>query len=207
MKEEKLFKNIYNKPYSAPWTYKQIPKEIKEIKKLIPKNSKILEIGCGEGNHAIFLANEGFEITAIDSSKNAIKFAKNKINKKIKIKFLNQEFSMISKYKNKFDFIFDWRFLHEIKNKNDRKKYIQFIHNALKEDGKYLTVSFSGDSNFMGTGNIRTSPAGIKIYFATLKETEELIKTKFKIIKSSHIIVPQKPKLKIKANYILAQKL
>jgi len=185
---------------------KKNSKKINQIIKIIPKKSKILEVGCGEGNHSIYLAKKGFDVIAIDSSKNAIEFAKKKIKKKFKIKFLCKDYSKVSQYKEKFDFIFDWRFLHEIKTKNERKKYIDSISNALKDEGKYLTVAFSGDSNFMGTGKLRTSPAGIKIYFATLKETEKLVKTKFKILNSRHIILPQKPKLKILGNYVLSIK-
>lgn len=205
MKKRDKFKEIYSKPNFAPWTFKKIPKEIKRIEKIIPKNSKILEIGCGEGHHAIHLAKKGFNVTAIDFSKNAITFAKQKIRDN-KIKFIQKDFSEISKYKNKFNFIFDWRFLHEIKDKNQRKKYIKSVSNALKKDGQYLSVAFSGDSSFMGEGILRTSPVGIKIYFSTLKESCELIGQYLHIIESKHITIPQKPNLKILANYILSKK-
>lgn len=37
---------------------------------------KVLDVGCGAGSHSIYLQSEGFDITAIDSSKGAIEVAK-----------------------------------------------------------------------------------------------------------------------------------
>ncbi len=203
------FDEIYSKPNNATWTYKQIPKELVELieKRIIIPPCKILEIGCGEGHQSIFLSKKGFEVMAIDRSINAIKFAKqNAISKKSSAEFIVKDLTQIECIKKKFDFIFDWRFLHEITKKSERKKYLKIISTLLKKSGKYLSVAFSGDSDFMGTKKLRTSPAGIRIYFASLKESENLLKKYFRIIDSKWITVFQKPDLAIKANYLLAQK-
>ena len=204
------FEEIYSKPLNAPWSFSIIPKEIKRLlsKKILKKGMKILEIGCGEGHQAIYLAKKGLKVKAIDSSKNAIHLAKsNARTEKVKINFLVDSCDNLSKIKEKFDFIFDWRFLHEITHDKKRKNYFSEIFRLLKKGGKYLSVSFSGNSTFMGKGKLRKSPAGINIYFAKLKDSEKQIKKFFRILESKHIIVPQKPNLKIKANYILADKI
>ena len=36
----------------------------------------ILDLGCGLGRHAVFFAEKGFKVTAVDLSKDAINFAK-----------------------------------------------------------------------------------------------------------------------------------
>ena len=58
----------------------------------------------------------------------------------------------------------------------------------------------------MGSGKLRKSPVGIDIYFSTLEESKDLIGKYLLILDSKIITVLQKPNLKIKANYILAQK-
>jgi len=207
-KSEK-FESIYLRPNNAPWTYSQIPSEFSDLIKngIISPPGKVLEIGCGEGHQAIFLAKSGFDVVAIDRSRNAINFAKQNASKqKINVDFRNQEYHQIDSYKEKFDFIFDWRFLHEITGEIERKKYVATISNLLKLKGKYLSVSFSGDSDFMGTGKLRKSPAGIEIYFSTLVDLQNLVNKYFEILDSKVIFVPQKPDLSIEANYILAQK-
>ena len=209
--EQKLekFEDIYSAPKNAPWTYSKIPSELCDLikNKTISPHGKVLEIGCGEGHHSIFLAKSGFDVTAIDRSKNAIKFAKQNANEqKVTVNFKTQEYHQIDSYEEKFDFIFDWRFLHEITDENEREEYVQSISKLLKPKGVYLSVSFSGDSNFMGEGKLRKSPAGIEIYFSTLVGLESLIDKYLQILDSKIITVPQKPNLEIKANYILAQK-
>lgn len=209
LENENDFEDIYSKPLNAPWSFSQIPKEIKELisKKILKKGMKILEVGCGEGHQAIYLAKKGLKVKAIDSSKNAIQFAKeNAKNEKVNIDFSVNSYDNLKSMNEKFDFIFDWRFLHEITNENKRKSYLSEISKLLKPNGKYLSVSFTGDSDFMGKGKLRISPAGIKIYFAKLKDLEKKFNNYFNVLKAKHIIVPQKPNLKIKTNYILAEK-
>lgn len=204
------FNDIYSQPNIAPWTFSKIPEEIKDLvdKKILGKNMSVLEIGCGEGHHAIFLSKNGLNVRAIDSSKNAIKFAKNNAKKeRVKINFEEKEYAQLGEIKEKFDFIFDWRFLHEIIDENTRERYLKDIQSLLKPHAKYLSVSFSGDSNFMGRGKLRISPVGIKIYFARLTDLENLFKKYFHILESKHIQVPQKPNLEVEANYILCERL
>lgn len=51
-------------------SFKEMPKL--EQKALLLSKGKILDIGCGAGSHALYLQEKGFEVTAVDSSPNAI---------------------------------------------------------------------------------------------------------------------------------------
>ena len=42
------------------------------------KSKKILDLGCGTGNHSLILARKNFDVVGIDKSKTAIKIAKKK---------------------------------------------------------------------------------------------------------------------------------
>ena len=44
-----------------------------EQKALLIAKGKILDVGCGSGSHGLYLQEKGFDVTAIDISKNAIK--------------------------------------------------------------------------------------------------------------------------------------
>jgi cyclopropane fatty-acyl-phospholipid synthase-like methyltransferase len=54
--------------------------DVSEVQKLLlqtfDKTSKLLEIGCGSGRDASFMAKNDFDVTAIDGSKNMIDEAK-----------------------------------------------------------------------------------------------------------------------------------
>jgi ubiquinone/menaquinone biosynthesis C-methylase UbiE len=52
---------------------------LKRFVKLVPKQSRILDIGCGTGDDTKFLLRKGFKVTSIDSSKEMLSIAKKKI--------------------------------------------------------------------------------------------------------------------------------
>lgn len=55
-------------------SYSEMPKL--EQKALQLAKGKILDIGCGAGNHALWLQNKGFKVKGIDTSKGAIEVCK-----------------------------------------------------------------------------------------------------------------------------------
>lgn len=55
-------------------SYKQMPKIEQKALNLV--QGKILDVGCGAGAHAIYLQEKGFDIKAIDISKNSIEACK-----------------------------------------------------------------------------------------------------------------------------------
>ena len=205
---KKKFEVLYAVPGKTPWTFTKTPREIQRLvrKKIITPKMSVLEIGCGEGYQSIFLTKKGMKVTAIDFSKNAIKLAKENAKRSgANISFKELSYLDLKKMDKSFDFIFDWRFLHEITDEVHRKTYLRVISKLLKKDGLYLTVSFSGDSNFMGKGKLRKSPIGISLYFAPLKELEKRIQERFSIVESMHILVPERPNQLVLANYILSK--
>ena len=54
-------------------TFGKASPEVVDLSKKLTKGSRILDIGCGDGRHALFLAKTGFEVTAIDISTAGIK--------------------------------------------------------------------------------------------------------------------------------------
>lgn len=47
-------------------------KEVEELTAKLSKGSSILDIACGDGRHAVFLAQNGFQVDAFDISHNGI---------------------------------------------------------------------------------------------------------------------------------------
>jgi len=57
-------------------------RELGEFASLLPKNGKVLDVGCGDGVPvAQFLAECGFDVTGIDFSKNMLKLASKNVPK------------------------------------------------------------------------------------------------------------------------------
>ncbi len=68
---------IYDKRYQSKpnyWDFKPSGMALKILELMPPltKNLKVLEIGCGEGGTAIFLARNGYDVTAFDLAKTGV---------------------------------------------------------------------------------------------------------------------------------------
>ena len=138
-----MLSDNFNRRYKdrdVPWSFREPPAELVElISSGKVKPCKTLEVGCGEGWYSIFLANAGFDITGIDFSEEAIDAAKINAEKaSANCNFLVMNWKELPEMNHKFDFILDWRFLHEILNEEERKEYVKIIASLLKSDGKYL---------------------------------------------------------------------
>jgi len=191
MNNKEILERTYAKP-GAVWTSVEPPTEIVElIESGKIKPCKCLDVGCGEGFYAIYLASKGFDVTGIDLSENAIKYAKqNATEKGAKINFIVMDISDLSKINGKFDFIFEWALLHHLMPEK-RKKYVKDISNLLNKNGKYLSVCFNEQDPKFGKGKkLRIIPEksraiiGGKLYFSSLEELKDLFEPYFKIIES-----------------------
>lgn len=78
---------LYNKLANFYWLYsskKDYEKEVAFIDRIFKKfqipGKRILDIGCGQGDHAILLQEKGYEVTGLDVSIQQIKRAKKRAN-------------------------------------------------------------------------------------------------------------------------------
>lgn len=113
----------------------------------INKNSSILEIGCGEGQNALYLMKKGLNIKASDVSYEAINWCKNKA----KVNGFNPDSFFVldalnNKLSEKFDCIYTVSTLHMLVPNDDRQKFLDFIYNHIKDDGIAI-ITVMGDGN------------------------------------------------------------
>lgn len=63
---ENEYKNIDISTFGKP------SREVKELVPNLPVGAKVLDVGCGDGRHSLYLASLGFQVDAFDISKNGI---------------------------------------------------------------------------------------------------------------------------------------
>ena len=112
---------------------------------ITPKNN-ILDLGVGEGRDSIFLLKQGYNVTGVDCSAEAIKTCENLA---LENKIENFDFRVVDIVKGGmeneyFDFIYSIAVLHMLCTEEDRKGFYQFINTHLKENGIAL-ISILGD--------------------------------------------------------------
>lgn len=122
-----------------------------ETSELVKKNSKLLDIGCGNGMFLIELANEGFtKIYGVDYSEKAIVLAKAIANKQnLNINFSVQ--NILDGLKDKFDIIHDKGTYDAISLTENalenRNVYIDNVFDSLNSDGLFIITSCNWTEN------------------------------------------------------------
>ncbi len=144
---------------------------------------KTIDLGCGAGNYAIYLAGQGFEVIGVDSFPTTIKIANENAHKQgVKCKFIVADLlGDLHEVKKTFDFGYDWDFLHHI-FPEDREKYVKNVYNILKPGAQYFSVCFSEkDPQFDGVGKFRKTHLGTVLYFSLESEIHDLFSPYFDI--------------------------
>jgi cyclopropane fatty-acyl-phospholipid synthase-like methyltransferase len=169
---------------NIPWNNETPPNvlvDLVESRKVRP--CKTIDLGCGVGNYAIYLACREFEVTGVDSSPTAIKIAEDNAKKQgVRCRFIVADLlGDLKEVTGTFDFAYDWEFLHHI-FPEDRGTYIKNVHKVLNPGATYFSVCFSEkDPQFGGAGKYRTTNIGTTLYFSSESEVRELVSSYFTI--------------------------
>lgn len=113
------------------------------VEKGLVKEGKALDICCGAGTNAVYLAQKGFEVTGIDISSKAIEYAKQKAEQaNVKIRLMVQNFLKLSFNDEEFDFVFDMGCFHHVEVE-DRNTFIKEVYRVLKKKVALICLSVS----------------------------------------------------------------
>lgn len=132
---------------SMPWVHQKPDFNLTKLIQDWPIDPcKMLEIGCGTGTDAIWLASLCFDVTAIDVSDIAIGIARNDAKQansdcRFKVKdFMNDRISG-----GPFQFVFDRGFFHSFDKTSARKSFASRVSKNLTQDGLWLSLLGSAD--------------------------------------------------------------
>lgn len=111
---------------------------------LLPKG-KILDMAAGEGRNAVFLAQNGFEVDAVDISEKGLKKARKLAREKgVKINTFLVDLDQHPIGKERYDLIVNFYFL--------RRRLIPRIKKGLKKGGKVIFETYLLEHRKLGTG-------------------------------------------------------
>jgi len=144
---------------------------------------RTIDLGCGAGNYAVYLAGLGFDVTGVDSSPTAIRIAGRHAQERgARCRFIVADLlGDMHEVSGTFDFAYDWEFLHHI-FPEDRETYIRNVHKITNPGATYFSVCFSEkDPQFGGNGKYRETRIGTTLYFSSESELRELVSLYFTI--------------------------
>lgn len=185
------------KKATAPW-WKEPASEIYPLLNRWEKQKfiRLLDLGCGIGRHSIFFAENGFEVSAFDLSKEGIEELNNLIKQhNLPIKTIVGDMLSLPYENEYFDCLIAY---HAIYHTDDKgiEKVIKEIYRILKKDGEaFITFNTKNGTSFKDPDNKRLTEStlyktkghekGIPHFYADKKQVEELLKD-FEILEFSY---------------------
>lgn len=128
---------------------KQTSKEVDLIVKglQLPINSKILDLGCGNGRLSVLLSKCGFNVHGLDSSEKLIAMAKeNASEQNVKIDFCKGDMRKLPFKDNEFDGIFNFYSSFGFYDNEENITVLKEIRRVLKLQGKFLLETINRDT-------------------------------------------------------------
>jgi SAM-dependent methyltransferase len=129
--------------YDKIWGKHDYDADVKFLEALFREHDckRIVDIGCGTGNHAIRLSKLGFEVTGVDTSPAMLKIAKEKA-KKTKTRLVHGDMKKLEKVipkGKKFDaaICLGQTFYHLVTNK-DVQAFLDSLHKVMEKNGLFI---------------------------------------------------------------------
>jgi SAM-dependent methyltransferase len=133
----------WNESYASgeplPWdtgTPDPLLVEMIESRAITP--GRALDIGCGTGTNAIFLAQHGFNVLGVDISEVAVNRARAKAQPRCR--FDVADFLVAAPTGGPFDFVFDRGCFHIFDDESERSRFAHNVSSALAERGLWLSL-------------------------------------------------------------------
>lgn len=111
---------------------------------------KIMDLGCGTGNHCLALAEKGFCVVGVDVSKEMITVAKSKVKaKEGKVDFRCADI-IKTEFRQPFDLIYSFFFvINYIGNLGYLEKFLAGVYRNLRTKGLYLFDAWNGNATII----------------------------------------------------------
>jgi SAM-dependent methyltransferase len=135
-------------PTGIPWDVHQAQPRLMELEALGGISGEVLDIGCGLGDNAIYLASRGHSVTGLDGSPAAIEEARRRaVAAGVTVTFDVADATDLSGYEGRFDTVVDSALYHCLDD-DGRQAYIAALYRATRPGARLHLSCFSdGDVN------------------------------------------------------------
>jgi SAM-dependent methyltransferase len=172
----KIFYDLWYRFGTPPWVGQARSElvDLVESGDLLP--GRAIDLGCGEGDNAIFLAQHGFQVTAVDFSPAAIAKAKAKARDAgAGVDFLIDDLTQLANVSGEFDLLVDYGTFDDLSTK-DRAAYVDQVRSLAKPAAKFLMWCFEWElkgwerlaTAILPFGNIALRPGELERWFANM---------------------------------------
>jgi SAM-dependent methyltransferase len=138
----KYFYEILYRYFRAPWDIGPRQELVDLVERRSIQPCRAIDLGCGTGANAIFLAEHGLEVTAVDFSVAAIEKATQRARAaSVQVNFLVDDLTCLSRVTGPFDFLVDYGVLDDLGDQQ-REAYLENILPLAAPGSRYLLWGF-----------------------------------------------------------------
>ncbi len=175
----------------------EVPELLSRGIEYVKDKNEAIDIGAGSLRDTKFLIEEGFTVTALDSSPLLIKQAEGLPEDKLNL--VNSSYEDFNFPKNKYDFVYSLHSLFFIKPENFNIIFDK-IKNSLKTDG-ILCISLSGEKSTVANANqgsihtkegVKNLLSDMEIIDLTETLTDELLVSGYPAKKHNFLVIAKK---------------
>lgn len=128
---------------TPPWDIGRPQPAFLELAEQGAVRGRVLDVGCGTGEHALMAASFGLEATGIDTSPTAIAIAEGKARERgLTARFLVWDALELGALGETFDTALDCGLFH-VFDDDDRTRYVGSLRSAIPPGGRYFMLCFS----------------------------------------------------------------
>jgi 2-polyprenyl-3-methyl-5-hydroxy-6-metoxy-1,4-benzoquinol methylase len=144
---------------------------------------KVLDVGCGTGENALFLSQQGLDVLGLDLSSVAIAEARLKAQARgVAARFVIGSALDLLRWEERFDTVIDSGLLH-ILSDADRPRLVAGLRSVLRPGGYLHLLAFNEDATWPGPR--RLTQAEIRTSFEEGWEVETIASSRFEVVDGS----------------------
>jgi 2-polyprenyl-3-methyl-5-hydroxy-6-metoxy-1,4-benzoquinol methylase len=137
--------NLFEEAYhgSPPWDLGRAQPEFVSLEESGELSGDVLDVGCGTGENALFLAGGGHEVWGVDSAPRAIEIARRKAQERgLPVTFLVQDALRLGELGRTFETVIDSGLFHALSDP-ERPRFARSLAEVLRPGGTYVMLAFS----------------------------------------------------------------
>jgi SAM-dependent methyltransferase len=138
----KMFYEVVYQYFRAPWDIGARRELVSLVESGRIEPCRAIDLGCGAGANAIYLAQKGFEVTGVDYANAAIETARKRaMDAGVAINFIVDDLTNLQNVTGKFDFLLDYGVLDDLRRQS-RDLYLQNMLPLTRRGSRYMLWGF-----------------------------------------------------------------
>ncbi len=137
--------DFFNAVYEGtpPWDIGHPQREFVQLEEADEIKGSVLDVGCGTGENALYLASRGHEVWGVDFTPRAIEKARDKaVEHHLNVTFLVGDALQLGSLGRDFDTVIDSGLFHTLSDE-ERPLFASSLADVLRRGGMYFMLCFS----------------------------------------------------------------